>query len=151
MSRARARAGLCEMRWGSECRHGRGLKKELGHVGGRRGRGSRRRARVRARRSTAGAWRAELIGEAHGGERERRGAGDNGSVPGRTGPRGIEGRGARGGENYWRRQVGPTEQREGGGSTRGLKPLLTGGAHLSGGAGSQTRGLAVLLCLFLFL
>jgi hypothetical protein len=47
-----------------------GLKKELGRVGGRRGRGFRRRARVRARWSTAGAGRAELTGEAHDAERE---------------------------------------------------------------------------------
>jgi hypothetical protein len=47
-----------------------GLKKELGRVGGRRGRGFRRRARVRARWSTAGAGRAELTGEAHSVEIE---------------------------------------------------------------------------------
>jgi hypothetical protein len=47
-----------------------GLKKELGRVGGRHGRGFWRSARVRARWSTAGAERAELTGEAHGAERE---------------------------------------------------------------------------------
>jgi hypothetical protein len=47
------------------------LKKELGRVGGRRGRGFRRRARVRARWSTVGVGREELTGEAHGAERER--------------------------------------------------------------------------------
>jgi hypothetical protein len=43
-------------------------------VGGRRGQEFRRRARVRARRSTAKAVRAELIGRVHGAEREKRGA-----------------------------------------------------------------------------
>jgi hypothetical protein len=42
-------------------------------VGGRCGRGFRRRARVRTCWSTAGAVRAELIGEAHSAERERTG------------------------------------------------------------------------------
>jgi hypothetical protein len=49
-------------------------------------------------------------------ERERRGARGNDSAPGRTRPRGRAGRGARGGEYNLRRQVGPTGQREGGGS-----------------------------------
>jgi hypothetical protein len=44
-------------------------------VGVRRGRGFRRRARVRVRWSTAGAGRAELTGEAHGAEREEGRAG----------------------------------------------------------------------------
>jgi hypothetical protein len=70
VGRARARAGLCEMRRGSECGHGRGSKRELGRVGGRRGREFRRRAQVRACWSTAGAGRAELTEEAHGAERE---------------------------------------------------------------------------------
>jgi hypothetical protein len=52
----------------------------------RRGRGSRRRARVRARWSTAGVGRAKLTGEAHDAERERRGARGNGSAHGRAGP-----------------------------------------------------------------
>jgi hypothetical protein len=41
-------------------------------VGGRRGREIRRRARVRTRRSTVSAEGAELTGQAHGTERERR-------------------------------------------------------------------------------
>jgi hypothetical protein len=40
-------------------------------VGGRRGREIGRRARVRTRRSTAGAGRAELTGQAYGAEREK--------------------------------------------------------------------------------
>jgi hypothetical protein len=74
VGRARERAELCEMRRGSECGHGRGSKRELGRVGGRRGREFRRCARVRTRRSMAGAGRAELIGRVHGVEREKRGA-----------------------------------------------------------------------------
>jgi hypothetical protein len=55
------------MRRGSECGHMRGSKRELGC----RGQEFRRRARVRARWSTAGAGRAKLTGEAHDVERER--------------------------------------------------------------------------------
>ena len=62
------------MRRGSECGHGRGSKRELGCVGGRRGREFRRCARVPTRRSMAGTGRAELIGRVHGVEREKRGA-----------------------------------------------------------------------------
>jgi hypothetical protein len=61
----------CEMRWGSECGHLRGSKKEARHVGGRRGREIRRHARVRMRWSTASAGRADLIGRVHGAEREK--------------------------------------------------------------------------------
>jgi hypothetical protein len=87
-------------------------------------------------------------------QRERRGAQGNGSAPGRTGPRGREGRGAREGENNWRRQVGPSGHREGGGKRAGQKLPLIGDAHLSGGASARARGLpglAGLLCLFLVL
>jgi hypothetical protein len=98
VSRARARAGLREMRRGSECGHGRGSKGARAWAE-RRGRGSRRRVRVRAHWSMAGAGRTELTGEAHGVEREReKGVRGNGSASGRTGPRGREGRGAQGGQ-----------------------------------------------------
>jgi hypothetical protein len=115
-----------------------GGSKGAGAWAERRGRGSRRLTRVRARWSTAGAGTAELTGKAHGAEREK-GARGNGSASGRAAPRDGEGRGARGGENNWRRQVGPTGQREGGGKHAGQKPPLTGGAHLSGGAGARAR------------
>jgi hypothetical protein len=59
------------MRTESECGHGRGSKRELGHVGGRRGREFRRRARVRMHRSTVGVAKAELTGRVYGAERER--------------------------------------------------------------------------------
>jgi hypothetical protein len=55
--------------------HWRGSKKGAGHVGGRRGRETRRHAQVRTRRSTAGAGRAELIGQAHSAEKEKGSAG----------------------------------------------------------------------------
>jgi hypothetical protein len=74
VSRARARAGLRVMRWGSECGHGRGSK-GAGAWAERCGRGSRRRARVRVRWSTAGAGRVELTRKAHGVEREKGRAG----------------------------------------------------------------------------
>jgi hypothetical protein len=53
---------------------------------------------VRALWSTAGAGRAELTGEAHGADRERKGAWGNGSASGIAGPRGREGRGRTGEE-----------------------------------------------------
>jgi hypothetical protein len=65
-------------------------------VGGRPGREIRRRARVRTRRSTASAEEVELTGQAHGAEREERGARGNGSVTGDPGPRDREREGARG-------------------------------------------------------
>jgi hypothetical protein len=71
MGRARERAELREMRRGSECGRWRGSKRELGRVGGRRGREFRRRVRVRTRRSMAGARKAELTGRVHGAEREK--------------------------------------------------------------------------------
>jgi hypothetical protein len=61
-------------------------------VGGRRGRESGRGARVRTRRSTADAGRADLTGRIHDTQRERekRGARGNGSATGEPGPRGRE-------------------------------------------------------------
>jgi hypothetical protein len=106
VGRAQARAGLCEMGWGSECGHGRGSKRELGRVGGRRGREFRRRARVRACWSTAGARRAELTREAHDAERE----------DGRAGQR----------LGDWR--TGPARQREKR-AARAKKPVSTAWPH----------------------
>jgi hypothetical protein len=106
-----------------------------------------------ARWSTAGAGRAELIGEAHGAEREDGRVGATARCLAEQ-AREAEGRGARGRGNR-RRQPGATGQRgREGGSARGQKLPLTGGAHLSGGAGARARSLAGpvgLLCLFLFL
>jgi hypothetical protein len=76
--------------------HWRGSKKGAGHMGGCRGREIRRRARVRTRRSTASAEGAELTEQAHGAEREERGARGNGLATGDPGPRDREREGARG-------------------------------------------------------
>jgi hypothetical protein len=56
---------------GASAGYWQGSKKGVGRVGGRRGREIRRRARVRTHRSTAGAGRADLTGQAHGAEREK--------------------------------------------------------------------------------
>jgi hypothetical protein len=89
-------------------------------VGGRRGREIRRRARVRTHRSTASAEGAELTRQAHGAEREERGAGGNGSVTGDPGPRDRERERERAGEKNWSRRIGPTGQRaREGGRARG--------------------------------
>ena len=71
---------LSEMRRGVCAGHWRGSKKGVGRVGRRRGRETRRRARVRMRRSTAGAGKAELTRQAHGAEREKGTRGGNGSA-----------------------------------------------------------------------
>jgi hypothetical protein len=60
VSRARERVKLSEMRRGVCAGHGRGSKKGAGRVGERRDRETWRRARVRTRRSTAGAGKTEL-------------------------------------------------------------------------------------------
>jgi hypothetical protein len=70
--------------------HWWGSIKGAGHVGGRRGREIRRRARVRTRRSTASVEKAELTGRVHDAEREERGARGNGSTTGGPGPRDRE-------------------------------------------------------------
>jgi hypothetical protein len=70
--------------------HWRGSKNGVERVGRRRGQEIRRRARVRTRWSTASAEGAELTGQAHGAEREERGAWGNGSATGDPGPRDRE-------------------------------------------------------------
>jgi hypothetical protein len=67
-----------------------GSKKASGRVGGCRGREIQRRARVRTHRSTASVEGAELTGQAHGVEREERGAQGNDSATGDLGPRDRE-------------------------------------------------------------
>jgi hypothetical protein len=76
--------------------HWRGSKKGAGCVGGRRGREIWRRARVCTRRSTSSAEGTELTGQAHGAEREERGARGNNSATGDSGPRDRERVGAHG-------------------------------------------------------
>jgi hypothetical protein len=69
VGRARAGAGLREMRQGSECGGGRGSKRSWGAWAGVVAEDSGD-VRECARWSTAGTGRAELTGEAHGAERE---------------------------------------------------------------------------------
>jgi hypothetical protein len=59
-------------------------------VGGRRGRETRRHARVHTRRSTANTEGAELTEQAHDAEREETGARGNGSAASDPGPRDRE-------------------------------------------------------------
>jgi hypothetical protein len=84
--RARDRTRVCEMRRGASAGHWRGSKMGVGRVGGRRGRETRRRARVRTRRSTTSAKKAELTRQAHGAEREKRGRAGATAQHWRTGP-----------------------------------------------------------------
>jgi hypothetical protein len=101
------------MRRGASAGHWRGSKKGAGHVGGRRGRETRRCARVRTRRSSAGAGKADLTRQAHKRATE---TGTDRSTP-----------------------LGSEREREG---TLEGEPPLTGGVRLSGGAGARARGLA---------
>jgi hypothetical protein len=141
--RARERAMLCEMRRGSERGHLRGSKREVGPVGGRRGREIRRRARVHTRWSTASVGRAELTGRVHGAEREKRDVWGNGLASGEPGPRDRE----RGGTRV-AKQLAPTgrpqraESKSGIESVRERELPLIGGACMLGGSGARARGLA---------
>jgi hypothetical protein len=120
-------------------------------VGGCRGREIRRCAQVRTRRSTASAEGAELIGQAHGTEREERGARGNGSATGDPGPRDRE-RGS-----VWAKKTGADRlaplgsEREREGAREGELPL-TGGVRLQGGAGARPgwADLGRLGCFILF-
>jgi hypothetical protein len=112
VGKTRERAKLREMRRGVSAGHWWGSKKGAGHVGERRGREIRRRARVRTRRSTARARKAELTRQAHDAEREKGTCGGNDSAvanQARETERERERECA--GEENRRRQVGPTGQR----------------------------------------
>jgi hypothetical protein len=102
---------------GASAWHWRGSKKGAWRVGGRRGRETRRRARVRTRRSMTDAGKTELTRQAHGAERKRDARGQWLGT-GELGPRDRERE--RTSEGNWRRQVGPTGQRaREGGRARG--------------------------------
>jgi hypothetical protein len=60
--------------------HRRGYKKRVGRVGGRRGRETRRRARVRMRWSMVGAKKADLTKQVHDTKRVKGTRGGNGSA-----------------------------------------------------------------------
>jgi hypothetical protein len=130
------RRGVCTGHW-------RSSKKGAGRVGGHRGRETWRRARVRMRRSTAGAGKVELTRQAHGTERKGDARGNGSALANRARETERERERERTGEGNWRRQVGSTGQRaREGGREREREPPLTGGVHLSGGAGARARGLA---------
>jgi hypothetical protein len=140
MGRARERVKLSEMRRGVCVGHGRGSKKGAGCVGGHRGRETRRRARVRTRRSTARAGKAELTRQAHGAEREKVTRGGNGSTLANR-ARETERESERAKETGANRlaPLGSEQEREG---AHEGEPPVTGGVRLSGGAGARARGLA---------
>jgi hypothetical protein len=105
-----------------------GAQKGAGCVGGRHGRGPRR-ACVRAAGPRWVAGKAELTAGTHGVARESGCAAKRFSELTRRAHEAESERGA--GEGKGRRQSGPTGHRERG------KPPLTGGAHLSEGAGAR--------------
>jgi hypothetical protein len=75
-------------------------------VGGRRGQETRRRARVRTRRSTAGAGKADLTRQAYDAEREKGTRGGNGSALANRAHE-TEGEGERAGELTGADSLGP--------------------------------------------
>jgi hypothetical protein len=85
------------------------------------------------------AGKSELTGRSHGAEKE--GAGVRGKRLITLTRRAREAETKRGCEGDWRRHTCPTRKREGEGSVWGRKPPLTGGAHLSGGAGARAASL----------
>jgi hypothetical protein len=136
--------------------HWQGSKKRAGRVGGRRGRETRRRARVRTRWSTTGVRKVELTRQVHGVERVK---GTRGATARRLANRAreTEREGERAGEVTGTDRLVPLgSEREREGAREGELPL-TGGVRLLGGTGARVRGLAGLsgpiglLSLFLFL
>jgi hypothetical protein len=85
-----------------------------------------------------GAGKAELTGGSHGAARGNGRAGETVQRADEVSPRGREGE-ERAGEGNWHRHHGTTGQRERG-RRHGLRETpLTGGSHLSGGAGARPR------------
>jgi hypothetical protein len=107
-------------------------------VGGRRGRETRRRARVRTHQSTARAGKAELTKQAHGAEREKGTRGGNGSaLANRARETERERESERAKETGADRLAPPGSEREREGAHEG-EPPLTGGVCLSGIAGARS-------------
>ena len=120
--------GVCVGHWW-------GFMNGAGRVGGRRGREIRRRVRVRTRRSTARAGKAELTRQAHGAEREKGTRGGNGSALANR-ARETERESERAKETGADRLAPLGSEREREGAREGELPL-TGGVRLSGGAGAR--------------
>jgi hypothetical protein len=154
VGRARERVKPSEMRQGVCAGHWRGSKKGAGRVGGRRGLEIRRHARVRTRRSTARAGKAELTRQAHDAERAKGTRGGNGSALANRAHE-TERERERTGEGNWRRQVGPTGQRaREGGRARGRTVADRRGPPVRRRGRAAWLGLVVrlgLLSTFLFL
>jgi hypothetical protein len=121
--------------------HWRGSKKGDGRVGGRRGREIRRRARVRSRRSTAGAGRADLTGRVHSAEREERGARATAQQLANRAHE-IEREEKRAGEETGADRSAPLDSERKREGTRERELPLTGRVRLSDGAGARALGLA---------
>jgi hypothetical protein len=139
VSRERARAGLRELRWGSECGHGWGSKR-AGGMG--KAMWPRIPATCASARSLVHGGRGE--GEADRGgprRRERRGAR---ATTQRLAVRAHETEkeeGCMGGATSADNSAPLGSEREGGKGARDRLPL-TGGTRLSGAAGARARGLA---------
>jgi hypothetical protein len=114
---------------------GRGSKKGAGRGGGRRGREIRRGARGRTRRSTAGAGRAELTGQAHGVEREKGTCGATTQQLANWARETEREEGSAGEETGTDRSAPLGSEREREGARERELPLI-GGVRLSGGAGA---------------
>jgi hypothetical protein len=104
-------------------------------VGGRRGRETRRRARVHTRLSTTRAGKAELIRQAQGAEREKGTCGGNGSALANR-ARETERESERAKETGADRSAPLGSEREREGAHEGELPLICG-VRLSGGAGAR--------------
>jgi hypothetical protein len=115
--------------------HWRGSKKGVGRVGGRRGRETQRHARVRTRRSTASAKKAELTRQAHDAEGEK---GTRGATAWhwRTGSARQRERESERAKETGADRSAPLSRERGRVRARGELPL-TGGVRLSGGAGAR--------------
>jgi hypothetical protein len=111
---------------------------------------------VRARWSTAGAGRAKLTGDVYNAMREReraRGATARRLAKWDSKAEREEGRTCEETSADSLAPLGSERERERERRVQGRELPLTGGSHLSGGAGARARGLAGpagLLCIFLF-
>jgi hypothetical protein len=136
VGRALARAGLREMRRGSECGCGRCSKRAGTHGQTMWPRFPATCASARARWSTAGAGKAELTAQAHGTERED---GRAGVTTRRLAKRARKAEREEGhaGEETGADSLAPLGRERVREGARGRGLPLSGGTHLSGGAGAR--------------